>query len=207
MSGQAPNGYSPEAGRTARKAGPSAPRSRAVRPLSERLVETRLKSSNQPERTSERNGHVDRSRGPRQPGLLVASGLNTPVTTSSAAEAPTITGSALAARILAVLRVATGFIFLWAAWTRSSGGTTPPPVKRPGSTEVPRPRASSARSTRARSPRCSTTWLGTPFSTSCSSPPCWRRHRRHRRSGHAGRRGQRSPADGMMWLAEWLWRR
>lgn len=58
---------------------------------------------------------------PVSQGSSSASGLNTPVTTSSAAEAPTITGSALAARILAVLRVATGFIFLWAALDKIFG--------------------------------------------------------------------------------------
>ncbi len=58
---------------------------------------------------------------PVSQGSSSASGLNTPVATSSAAEAPTITGSALAARILAVLRVATGFIFLWAALDKIFG--------------------------------------------------------------------------------------
>lgn len=58
---------------------------------------------------------------PVSQGSSSARGLNTTVTAPSAAEAPTITVSALAAKIFAVLRVATGFIFLWAALDKIFG--------------------------------------------------------------------------------------
>jgi thiosulfate dehydrogenase [quinone] large subunit len=58
---------------------------------------------------------------PASQGSSSASGLNTTGTTPSAVEAGTITGSALAAKIFAVLRVATGFVFLWAALDKIFG--------------------------------------------------------------------------------------
>jgi thiosulfate dehydrogenase [quinone] large subunit len=58
---------------------------------------------------------------PVSQGSSSASGLNTTSSTPSAAEAPTVNGSALAAKIFAVLRVVTGFIFLWAALDKIFG--------------------------------------------------------------------------------------